>query len=366
MKFQIDQSEFNAAVMNVSHFVSSKSTIPALEGIFIETKDNTVLMTGYDLEIGIFKRLEATVISSGSIVLPAKLFAEIIRKLPDGLITFTVDEKLNCMINCGDMSYDLPGISGDEFPILPDINKQSEYAFPAEMFKSVVRQTIFAVATNDMKPINTGLMFDINDEMLTVVGVDGYRLAVRKEKISGLKDTSFIIPGKAVGEVVKLINDDTENVSLFVGSSHCCFEIDGYTVIARLLEGDFLDYNKAIPKEVKTRIVVNTRKISETIDRISPLISDREKSPVRVKMYDDTFFASCVTQSGKGDGKFDISIDGDDLEIGFNNKYMMDALKAAETDEIVIEFCGGTSPIVIKPTDGDSFLFLVLPVRLKN
>jgi len=366
MKITIDHELLSQATANISRVVASKSTIPALEGILIEAGHETVTMSGYDLEMGMMRVLPAAIRGEGGIVLPARLLADIVRRLEGGQVVIETDEKDNCVITCGHARFDLSGINSGEYPELPDIDRQNEYAFSTELFKSVVRQTIFSVATNDSKPVYMGIMFDIKDELLTVVGVDGYRLAVRHEQVSGTINNSFIVPAKAVSEVIKILSDNNEEVKLYVGSRHICFEVEGYTVISRLLDGEFLDYMRVMPKEVTTCLRLNTRMVMDTIDRISPIINDKTKSPVRVTIRENTFMASCATQIGRADDEFEVEIDGEELEIGFNNRYILDALKATETDEVIMEFSGPLSPIVIKPTEGDSFLFLVLPVRLKN
>jgi len=365
MKITVERNVLSQVTNNLSRMVSAKSAIPALEGLLIAAEGENLTVTAYDLETGLIKSVPADISRNGSVVLSARTFADIVRKLDGEKVSLEVEGD-KCIVACGNARFTLPYIEAAEFPEMPALDRQNDYTFTAEMFKSVVRQTVFSVAVTDIKPVHMGLMFDIEDEILTVVGVDGYRLAVRREKLAGVANNNFIIPARAVNEIIKLLGEGTEEVGLFVGSRHVCIEAGGYILISRLLDGEFLDYNRAIPKENKTRLCVNTRVIADTIDRVSPVVNERLKSPVKCTIKDNLFVACCSTPIGTAEDEFPVQIEGDEVEIGFNNRYMLDALKAAETDEIIMEFSGALNPVILKPTDGDSFLFLVLPVRLKN
>lgn len=231
----------------------------------------------------------------------------------------------------------------------------------------MVRQTIFAVAVNDSKVVHTGVKFDISGNILKLIAIDGFRLAVRKENIdySG-DDISFIVPAKTLSEIMKLMNDDDGNISLGVGKRHIVFEIGSYSVVSRLLEGEFLNYESAIPPKCTTRVRVNTRDMINSIDRASLIISEKYKSPIKCVFADNMIRLSSVTSLGTASDSVSAEIDGDDVEIGFNNKYLTDALRVADTDEVNFKLNGPVSPIIILPPEGDSFLFLVLPVRIKT
>ena len=230
----------------------------------------------------------------------------------------------------------------------------------------MIRQTIFAVADTDEKPIKTGTLFDIKDGEINLVSVDGYRLAKRTEKISST-DTKikFVVPGKTLSEILKLIPDSEEEIQVSVGKKHIIFANENYCIISRLLEGDFLDYNSAIPTDQGTELIINTKDFIESVERTSLVITDRLKSPIRCIFSENQAKISCITPLGRANDEFPVTTSGKDLEIGFNNKYLLDALKNADTDQIKVHINGPISPFNILPTDGESFVFLVLPVRLK-
>jgi DNA polymerase-3 subunit beta len=231
----------------------------------------------------------------------------------------------------------------------------------------MIDQTLFAVSLTDTKPVHTGSLFDMESEHLTVVSVDGYRLALRNEIISGGTELSFVVPGKVLGEISKLASDDEEELAtLSVSKRHIVVNIGKYSIISRLLEGDFLDYKTSIPGGGGTTVKLSTRAFIDSIERVSLLISDRLRSPLRVLFDEGKIKISCSTTLGKSYDELDCELSGPAVEMGFNNKYLLDALKAAGSDEVRVEIAGPLSPIKVLPLEGESYLFLVLPVRLKN
>jgi DNA polymerase-3 subunit beta len=232
--------------------------------------------------------------------------------------------------------------------------------------KSMIRQTLFAVAQTDNRPVHTGIQFEMEDNMLRLVSVDGSRLAMRCEKIQSEESLKFVVPGKTLGEVQKLLSDEDTPMSLAVGKRHIVLEIDGYAVISRLLDGEFLPYRKAIPQLVSTTVKVNTREFIGAVERASLVISDKIKSPLVCEFRDGQIILSCTTPLGSACDSIEAVIEGNAEEMGFNSRFLLEALKNTETDEVKIELGGPLSPMKILPTTGDSFLFLVLPVRLKK
>lgn len=366
MKIAIDRLTLCDAVGHVSRAVSTKSTIPALEGILLSAESGKLTMIAYNLEIGMTKTLDARVEEDGEVILNAKLFGDIVRRLPGDMVTLTVDERFMCQITSGSAKFDILGISTTEFPEMPSLTESQVLSIPSDVLQGMVRQTIFAVAQNDAKPVHTGILFEIADGEIRLVAVDGFRLAIRKESLTAQQDMRFIVAGKAMSEVIKITSDEDENVILRVGKRHISFEINGYTLISRLLDGEFLDYHNTIPKAFASTARVNTREVADTVERISLIISDRLKSPVRCLIQEGGIEFSCVTAMGRAVDRCGASLDGNSLEIGFNNRYLLDALRAAETDEVFMECNGAFAPMVIRPVEGDSFLFMVMPVRLKN
>lgn len=366
MKITCNTQNLLEAVLNVQHAVSNKSCLTALEGILMKAEKNKVTLCGYDLELGITTQIEATVEEEGGIVLGSKIISDIIRRAPDDKITISTDDKLIATISSGSSKFSIIGIPKEDYPELPKIDSYSQIRLSSNTLKSMIRQTIFAVADTDEKPINTGTLFDIKDGEINLVSVDGYRLAKRTEKISSA-DTKikFVVPGKTLSEILKLIPDSEEEIQVSVGKKHIIFANENYCIISRLLEGDFLDYNSAIPTDQGTELIINTKDFIESVERTSLVITDRLKSPIRCIFSENQAKISCITPLGRANDEFAVTTSGKDLEIGFNNKYLLDALKNADTDQIKVHVNGPLSPFKILPTDGESFVFLVLPVRLK-
>lgn len=366
MKFNCNRQRLNDAVLNVQRAVASKSTIPALEGILLRTVNNRLILTGYDLEIGITTSMDAMIYEEGAIVLNAKLFSDIIRRMPEDNISIETDEKLMVYINSGRSDYKIIGIPADEFPELPTVSMTDSITIEGATLKSMIQQTIYAVSDKDIKPAHKGSLFEIENNTIKIISVDGYRLAIRQEDISYPGQKTFIVPGKSLSEVEKLTTDNTETIEIHVGSRHIIFKIDSYSVITRLIEDEFMNYKAAIPANHATELKVNTRKFISAIDRMSLLLNERMKSPIRCRIDNSTIKTSCNTSLGQAYDEFEIEVQGEDIEIGFDYKYMLDALKNTDTDEVRIQMNGPLSPIVLLPNEGNSFIFLVLPVRLRN
>lgn len=366
MKFICQKGMLVEAVSNVSRAVCAKSPIPALEGILLKAQDGQLLMTGYDLELGIATTIEAKVEQPGEIVLSARLLLDIIRRIPGETVCISSDEKYLATIQGGASEFTIPGLSAEEYPELPNVEQKSDLVMKQGVLKSMILQTLFAIATTDSKPVHTGSLFDIKDSCVTLVSVDGYRLALRREPIVSDLTTRFIVPGKTLSEISKLLKDEDEEAYLVVSQKHIVFRIGGYYVVSRLLEGEFLDYNAAIPKISKTTVKVNTRSLTESVERTSLLISDRLRSPIRLAVADGKMQLSCSTTMGKAHDEVECEISGEAVSMGFNNKYLLDALKASDCDMVKLEINGALSPMRMIPLEGDSFLFLVLPVRVKN
>ena len=366
MKISCLRTDLANAVSNVSRAVSTKAAIPALEGVLIKAYDNKLNISGYNLEIGITTDIEATIQSEGEIVVSAKLFLDIVRRLPEEIVMIETDDRMVTYITCGHVDYQIVGMSSVEYPDLPSFEQTDGITVNSKILREMIRQTVYAVSENTAKPIYTGSLFEIENGNFRIVAVDGYRMAIRNENVDSESKTSFVVPGKTQQEVLKLLTDDEENVEIIIGQSHITFKVRNYRVISRLIEGTFLDYNTTIPKEAKTEIVMNTRSIIDAIERMSLLNNDRVQSPVRCIFADDEIKLSCASAVGKASDVLSVPIIGDSVEIGFNNRYMLDALKNTDTDEIKLILNGPTAPMIIKPVKGDAFLCFVLPMRLAN
>ena len=367
MKFLCKTDLLNKAIMNVSLAVAPKSSLVALEGILIRAQGSQISLVGYNLELGITTSVEAKVADEGEVVIPAKLFSEIVRKIESEEITISCDSRFLVEITGGVSQFTILGMSSLEFPELPSVGEEAAaVTLPRNKLGSMIDQTLFAVATSDAKPVHTGCLFHLEQGQVTVVAVDGFRLAMRKEKAEIEEPMTFIVPGKSLGELLKLLDSSEEPVELQVSRKHIMFTIGGCSLISRLLEGDFLDYNAAIPKESSTVVRIGTRALMSSIERTSLLISDRLKSPLRVEFGENLVKMSCSTTIGKAYDECRCTTEGKTVEMGFNNRYLMDALKNADTDQVRLEIGGPLSPMKVVPPEGDSFLFLVLPMRLKS
>ena len=368
MKFSCEKTLLQSAVAVASRAAAAKSTIPALEGILIHAA-NQLTVSGYNMQTGIRTTLEADITEEGILVLPARLFGEIIRRMPDDIITFASDTGMNVRLTCGDASYNITALSADDYPELPEVEDQYSIRIRQQILRSMIGETSFAVSTDEARPIHTGSLFEIGEKDLTVVSVDGFRLALRREPLEGTKGGSFrfVAPGTALNEVEKICEDTEDEAIITLGSRHLLFEVGATQLICRRLEGEFLDYRAAIPRTNPISITAHTKSLMSSIDRVSVVISEKQKSPIQC-----VFDANRVTMTAKtvsGEAKDICAIDGDGngLTIGFNNRYLLDALKYAPADTVRLELNTGISPCVILPTEGEEkFLYMVLPVRLKN
>ena len=366
MKFSCLRTDLVSAVSNVSRAVSSKASIPALEGVLIKAYNNSLNISGYNLEIGITTDVEATIKQEGEIVLSARLFLDIVRRLPEEIVMIETDDRMVTYITCGKVDYQIVGMSSVEYPDLPTFQQTDGITVNAKVLRDMIRQTVYAVSDNNSKPIYTGSLFEISEGVLRIVAIDGFRMAIRSENVDSESNTSFVVPGKTQLEVLKLITDDEENVEIIVGQRHITFKINSYKVISRLIEGTFLDYKSTIPTGEKTELVINTRMMIDSVERMSLLNSERIQSPVRCKFNENEIRMSCASAVGRANDVINVPIIGESVEIGFNNRYMLEALKNTDTDEVKMVLNGAVSPIVIKPVKGDSFLSIFVPVRLAN
>lgn len=367
MKFSCEKALLQTAISTTSRAVSPKSSIPALEGILLEAGSD-LRLTGYNLETGIRTIVPADIREEGTLVLGARLFGEIVRKLPDDIVTFQSE---NYMVNikCGMSEFNILGTDPEEFPELPTVEYQNSLILPQSKLKAMISQTLFAVSDNESRPIHTGSLFEVDSEGLTIVSVDGYRLALRHESIDkkeGAETFSFVVPGAALSEVEKICSDVDEPASVTQGARHVMFKVGDTMLVSRRLEGEFLAYRQAIPRNNTIHVEGDTRALLSSIDRVSLIISDKLKSPLRCVFDSNLLKISTKTAIGDAYDECPLSGDGGGLEIGFNNKYLMDALKAAPADKVRLELTTGVSPCVILPTEGEeNFLYMVLPVRLK-
>ena len=366
MKFSCEKYLLQSACGTASRAAASKSPIPALEGLLLQAADR-LTVTGYDLKKGIYTQLEADVKEQGSVVVGARFFGEMIRRLPDGIVTISTDVNNNVNVKCGKSEFNFMGISPEDYPEMPVVDGVNNIALPQKILGSMINQTIFAVADNDMRPIYTGTLFDIEGEELTMGAVDGYRLSKRSEKLETAKmeNCSFVVPGSALADIERICGDSEELVKISVGAKHISFSIGETVVISRRLEGEFLNYKKSIPDSFKYTVKVDRGEFMSAIDRVALIVSERNTSPVRMSFNDGSIDCLCVTPIGRAEDVCTCEGSGEGLQIGFNDRYLKDALKAAGTEELNVCLNSASSPCVITAADGsENFTYMILPVRL--
>ena len=368
MNFSCEKSTLVSAVAISSRAAAPKSAVQALEGLLIEAFGD-VIITGYDLKTGIRSTVSADVTERGSVIVNAKLFGDIIRKLPDDIVYIDVDDKSMIDIRCGMSQFAIMGMPADEYPELPSVDYQNSVYMTEKDMKAMISETNFAVSTNEARPIHTGALFEVDNGVLTIVAVDGYRLALRREPVAKTEmgKVDFVVPGTALSEVERIAAPEGEGlVKITLGTKHVMFTLGSTMLISRRLEGEFLNYRNSIPQASKYSIEVDKRTIMSTIERVSLIISDKYKSPVRCIFQDNAMKVFTATTLGRATDECPVDGDGEGLEIGFNNRYILEALKAAPADSVRLQLSTGVSPCVIVPTDDSrNFLYMVLPVRLR-
>lgn len=367
MNIVCDKALLSGAIDGVSKAVTLRSSIPALEGILLKAEGFQLTLTGYDLEMGITTTIEANVRQAGEIVLSAKLLGDMVRRLPSGEVSIYTNESGNATIKGGVAEFDILAMSASDYPDLPTPGADHTLTIKAGMLRGMIEKTLYAVSQDDKKPAHTGELFAIEEDKLTVVALDGYRLAIVERPLQAEKHIRIIIPAKTLTEVNKLLGDDEDDVRISANRRFVVFNSGNYTILSRLIEGEFLNYANVIPNGCKTRVVLETRDFIDTIERASLIITERLKNPLRI-LFDASgkVTVRCQTNLGKVVDEFSAQVEGDPVEIGFNNRYLLDALRNARCDKVVLELSGPLSPVKILPEEGEDFIYLVLPVRFKN
>ena len=367
MRFTCEKSMLVTGLNITGRTVAQKSALSAIEGILCRATDRLSL-TGYNMETAITYQIDAEVSDAGSCILPAKLFGDIIRRLPEGPVTVVVDDNYKVSIRAGYASFTISAESADDYPELPDVGSGRSIRIPQTALKELISGTIFAVSENQGRPIHTGVKFEVEDTTVSAIAVDGFRLARRTfhtEEPTG-RTISFVVPSQGLKEVEKILSED-EDVAFTLGTKHILFQMGSATLICRLLEGDFLDWRKVVPTNCPVKLVANVSDLSSSIERVGLIVSEKYKSPVRCVFSNQVLQLRTNTTIGAAEDRCSIAGDGKELEIGFNVRYLADALRAIPSEEVVLELTNGLSPIVLTPVDEkQDFAYMVLPVRIKN
>ena len=368
MRFTCEKNMLVQGLNIASRTVAQKSSLSVIEGILCRAGMGLSL-TGYNMETAITYQIDADISDPGECILPARLFGDIIRRLPEGPVTVVVDENYKVSIRAGFASFNISAENADEYPELPDVSSDRAVHIPQNRLKELISGTIFAVAEDQGRPIHTGVKFEVTEDSITAVAVDGFRLARRTYHTEQGADHAFdfVVPAQALKEVEKILTDSDENAVFTLGTKHILFEVGAATLVCRLLEGDFLDWKKVVPSNCPIRLVANVGDFTSSIERVGLIVSEKFKSPVRCQFGNQSVQLRTSTTIGAAEDQCSIAGDGKDLEIGFNVRYLADALRAVPSEEVTLELTNGLSPIVLTPVnEKEDFAYMVLPVRLKN
>ena len=376
MKFTIQRNSLMAAVQNVLTAISPRAVIPILSGMKIEANEEGITLTGSDSDISIESfipaedngKVNVENIQPGSIVLQARYFPEIVRKLPDNTVDFSVDENLQIKIVSGKAEFNLVGQSAEEYPNLPRLEPETSFKMPIPLINDMIKQTVFAVSTMETRPILTGVHMKLENNVLTFTATDSHRLAMRKTKIEDteVEFHNVVVPGKSLSELSKILDDAEEYVEVNVTDNQILFRTKYLSFLSRLLDGNYPETERLIPQDSKTKIRVNTKNLLHTIDRASLLAREDRNNVVRLSTTGNAVVEISSNSPEIGNVHEEIvveSVEGEELNISFSSRYMIEALRAIEYEEITIDFTGAMRPFVLVPIEDDSILQLILPVR---
>jgi DNA polymerase-3 subunit beta len=365
MKVICSRDRLIESIAIVQKAIASRSTMAILDGILIEA-DEDIKLTGYDMEIGIECRMEADVPEKGSLVVTSRMFGDIIRKMPDDIITLESTSAQAVKIESGSSHFTIKSLLAEDYPKIPVVEQSLKTTLPQQMLREMIQQTIFAVSTDETRPILNGCFFMSEGNVVEMVAIDGFRLALRKnileEEVGQLK---FIIPGKVLHEVGRILGTGKESVDIYPSNNNILFDTGNVKVVSRLIQGEYMNYSSIIPQTAETTITVSPEVLLDAIERASLIITtDDKRYPVRLSTSDeDTLVVSANTEIGTLREELTIAMNGNSIDIDFNPKYFIDALRVIDEDEISIVFNGTMGPCVLKPLDSDEFAYLVLPLR---
>ena len=368
MRFTCEKTMLVTGLNIAGRTVAQKSSLSVIEGILCKAGQGLSL-TGYNMETAITYEIDADVSDMGQCILPAKLFGDIIRRLPEGPVTVVVDENYKVSIRAGYASFTISAESAEDYPELPDVGDGREIYIPQNKLKELISGTIFAVSENQGRPIHTGVKFEVTNDSITAVAVDGFRLARRTfhpEEGTG-RELSFVVPAAGLKEVEKILTDVEDNAAFTLGTKHILFQVGNATLVCRLLEGEFLDWRRVVPSNCPIKMVANVCDLASSVERVGLIVSEKYKSPLRCVFGDQELLMRTSTTIGAAEDRCSLAGDGKELEIGFNVRYLAEALRVIPSEEVTLELTNGLSPIVLTPVDEkEDFAYMVLPVRIKN
>ena len=368
MRFTCEKSMLVTGLNITGRTVAQKSSLSVIEGILCKAGMGLSL-TGYNMETAITYQIEAEVTDPGACILPARLFGDIIRRLPEGPVTVVVDDNYKVSIRSGYASFTISAENAEDYPELPDVGSGRSISIPQTALKELIGGTIFAVSENQSRPIHTGVKFEVEKDTISAIAVDGFRLARRTyhtEEETG-RTMSFVVPAQSLKEVEKILQDADEDAAFTLGQKHILYQVGNATLICRLLEGDFLDWRRVVPTNCPIKLTAAVADLASSIERVGLIVSEKYKSPVRCVFSNQVLQLRTNTTIGAAEDQCSVAGDGKELEIGFNVRYLADALRAIPSEEVVLELTNGLSPIVLTPAeDKYDYSYMVLPVRIKN
>lgn len=364
MKIVCKKSNLLNGVQIVSKAVPSKTTMSILECILVDTRSGNIKLTANDMELGIETTIDGDIISKGMIALDAKIFLEIVRKLPDSDITIETDDSYKTTITCEKAKFNIIGKSGEDFSYLPEIERNDSVMISQFTLKEVIRQTIFSIADNDNNKLMTGELFEINDDTLKVVSLDGHRISIRKIALkNSYENKKVVVPGKTLNEVSKILPGDMDkDVNIFFTDKHILFEFDNTVVVSRLIEGEYFKIDQMLSNDYETKVRINKKELLNCIDRATLLVKEGDKKPVIINITDAFMELKMNSTVGSMDEEIDIDKEGKDLMIGFNPKFLIDALRVIEDEEVDLYMVNPKAPCFIRNAE-ESYIYLILPVN---
>ena len=364
MKIICSKSELLQGVNTVLKAVPTKTTMPILECILIDTTDGQIKLTANDMELGIETKIKGDILDKGKIALEAKLFSEIVRKLPDSEVTIQTDDNFRALIKCEKAKFNIAGKSGDDFSYLPEIERNQMVVLSQFSLKEIIRQTIFSIADNENNRLMTGELFEINGNELKVVSLDGHRISIRKIELKEeYNHIKVVVPGKTLNEVSKILTGGIEdNVHIFFTGRHIVFEFDDTIVVSRLIEGEYFRIDQMLSSDYETKISINKKELQSCIERASLLVKEGDKKPIIMNILDDSMELKINSFIGSMNEDIDIMKTGKDLMIGFNPKFILDALRVIDDENIDIYMINPKAPCFIRDEE-QKYIYLILPVN---
>ncbi len=351
----------------VNKAVSARTTLPILECILLTADEKGFTMTSNNLELGIQTApIEAEILEQGEIAIEAKIFFEIIRRLNGEMVTLETDEKNTITITGGTSQFTIMGQKGEEFPGLPSVAQEEAYTLGQNELRELIRQTIFSISQESTKQILTGELFEMKANSLHVVSIDGYRISFRKSPLSHeFAEKSVVVPGKTLNELTKILSQEEEDkVHLYFTDKHVLFDLGTAIMVSRLLEGDYVSYENNFSEDYKTKILIDTNELIQALERASLVSRDNRKTPVRLELKPNVLVITSRSDMGTAYEEVVNETDGDELQIAFNPRYLIEALRAIDDEKVSIRFTGSLSPCIIAPVEGDAYKYLILPLRM--